>query len=294
MWKQLWRVVEISDILVLVADSRHPLFHVPPSLYDYIVNVCKKPMICLLNKIDFISSKNLNAWIEDFSTRFPLLTVVPFSSFPHEKTITNPDADEKQEKKRKAIQHEKNKVGKKDAPKAYGIENLIRVLEQVHKQKTEGEAKLKAEAAAAEAAAVALDPNWRPQRVKNKKAQFAKAREQQEQKQLDAVKSVEIMQNLKQIHLDTDVEKFVEKMQGETKSEDSKLYSDSPADGSPAAKPLATTSEVTALEEEGDDDETESHAPAAAAASSSDVGGTKTASKITVGMIGHPNGQGWQ
>lgn len=168
------------------------------------------------------------------------------------------------------------------------------MLEEVHKQKTEGEKKLKAEQQAAEAAAQALDPNWRPQRVKNKKAAFAKAREQQEALQLDAVKSVEIMQNLKTMALETDIEKAVERMQ-ENKTDDSQLYSNSPAGASPAVKPAeATTSEVAPLVDEAahDDDDTESIAPKPTdnIAGPSDVGGTKSASKITVGMIGHPNG----
>jgi hypothetical protein len=40
VWRQLWRVVDISDILVLVADARHPLFHVPPSLYRQCRRCC--------------------------------------------------------------------------------------------------------------------------------------------------------------------------------------------------------------------------------------------------------------
>lgn len=41
----------MSDVLVIVADIRHPLFHFPPSLYDYVVNYHKKPFILLLNKV---------------------------------------------------------------------------------------------------------------------------------------------------------------------------------------------------------------------------------------------------
>ena len=41
----------MSDILVLVADIRHPLFHFPPSLYKYVTEYHKKPLILLLNKV---------------------------------------------------------------------------------------------------------------------------------------------------------------------------------------------------------------------------------------------------
>jgi ribosome biogenesis GTPase A len=262
VWRQLWRVVDISDILVLVADARHPQFHVPPSLYDYIVHQCRKPMLCVLNKIDFISSANLAAWIADFKQRFPLLTVVPFSSFPHEKTITNPDADVKQEKKRKAIQHEKNKAGGvKGMPPPYGIENLLRVLEEVYRAKQERDGAPDDGAAASGSAAAAaavptatgvvgggVDPNWRPSRVKKSKAAFAKARA--ENRSAGAVDSEQLMATLKQLGLNTDVEADAKKLE---------------AGG--------------AIPEEAEEESEEESEEAA------DV----PKSKITVGTIGHPN-----
>jgi len=51
VWRQLWRVCERSDLLVLVADARYPLFHFPPSLYNYITTVVKKPFVLALNKV---------------------------------------------------------------------------------------------------------------------------------------------------------------------------------------------------------------------------------------------------
>jgi len=279
VWRQLWRVVDISDILVVVVDARHPLFHLPPSLYDYIVHQCGKPMVCVLNKIDFISSSNLAAWIADFAVRFPLLTVVPFSSFPHEKTITNPQADVLQDKKRKAIQHEKNKAGgTKGLPPPYGIENLLRVLEEVHRQKVERDAALSEKEAAEESAARALDPNWRPQRVKNKKAAFAKAREAREEAAL--APSDNIMSTIKSLGLQTDVEKDAEAHALKERVQPSAA----PVDGTPA------------VAEEDETDDTASVAggsPAAAAASPKGSDKAASKSRITVGTIGHPNVGQW-
>lgn len=42
VWRQLWRVLERATSVVLVVDIRNPLLHIPPSLYDYVVNVIKK------------------------------------------------------------------------------------------------------------------------------------------------------------------------------------------------------------------------------------------------------------
>jgi len=51
VWRQLWRVLEISDVLLLVTDIRYPLFHFPASLYDYVVHTLGKPMVVVLNKV---------------------------------------------------------------------------------------------------------------------------------------------------------------------------------------------------------------------------------------------------
>ena len=35
-WRQLWRLIETADVVVIVADSRHPVLHFPPSLYKHL------------------------------------------------------------------------------------------------------------------------------------------------------------------------------------------------------------------------------------------------------------------
>jgi hypothetical protein len=38
-------------IAQVVADARHPLFHLPPALYSYITEDLKKPIVMILNKV---------------------------------------------------------------------------------------------------------------------------------------------------------------------------------------------------------------------------------------------------
>ena len=83
VWRQLWRTTEISDILLVIVDSRYPLFHFSPSLYDYITRILKKPMILVFNKIDLIPASVLKRWKEYFSKRFPLIRVIDFSVYPN-------------------------------------------------------------------------------------------------------------------------------------------------------------------------------------------------------------------
>lgn len=95
VWRQLWRVVEMSDIVLLIADVRHPLFHFPTSLYDYVTKQHKKPLIFVLNKCDLVPQHVVAEWMDYFHGNFPLIKVVTFSSFKLE------DKDIKESEKRK-------------------------------------------------------------------------------------------------------------------------------------------------------------------------------------------------
>ncbi|ELR25337.1 GTPase of unknown function subfamily protein [Acanthamoeba castellanii str. Neff] len=116
VWRQLWRVIERSDILVIVADARHPLFHFPPSLYSYVAKDHKKPIMLVLNKIDLVPEDVLHQWVEYFEKRYPLLKVVTFTSYPNEETVTlGKDADIDIERKRKKrIRRKYHAVGGKE------------------------------------------------------------------------------------------------------------------------------------------------------------------------------------
>lgn len=85
VWRQLWRVVEMSDVLLLIADIRHPLFHFPTSLYEYVAVQLKKPLLFVLNKADLVPKEIQDAWISWFKKNYPLLHVVPFATYALDK-----------------------------------------------------------------------------------------------------------------------------------------------------------------------------------------------------------------
>lgn len=47
VWRQLWRVVERADVVVVVMDVRHPLLHLPPALYLHVARTLAKPLVRL-------------------------------------------------------------------------------------------------------------------------------------------------------------------------------------------------------------------------------------------------------
>ncbi|KAL0858348.1 hypothetical protein ABMA27_012235 [Loxostege sticticalis] len=81
-WRQLWRVLEMCDVLLLIVDVRYAGMMFPPSLYHYVVTEQKKNMILVLNKIDLVPASVVAGWHQHFTSTCPGLRVVYFTSCP--------------------------------------------------------------------------------------------------------------------------------------------------------------------------------------------------------------------
>ena len=73
VWRQLWRTIEKSDIIVLVVDARFPILHFSMALYQYVTQDHDKSMVLCINKTDLISSERLDRWCHYFTTSYPKL-----------------------------------------------------------------------------------------------------------------------------------------------------------------------------------------------------------------------------
>ena len=51
VWRQLWRVVERSDVVCIVADVRNPLLHVPAALYEHCAARPSLRLVIVLSKV---------------------------------------------------------------------------------------------------------------------------------------------------------------------------------------------------------------------------------------------------
>ncbi|MPC25970.1 Guanine nucleotide-binding protein-like 1 [Portunus trituberculatus] len=80
-WRQLWRVTEMSDVLLVIVDARFPVAHFPPYLYHHLAENEGRGIILILNKCDLLPPELVVAWEHYFHKTFPKLLVVPFSSF---------------------------------------------------------------------------------------------------------------------------------------------------------------------------------------------------------------------
>ncbi|XP_015226287.1 PREDICTED: guanine nucleotide-binding protein-like 1 [Cyprinodon variegatus] len=81
-WRQLWRVLEMSDVILVIVDIRHPVLQFPPDLYRYITADLHKQMILVLNKADLCPPPLVIAWKHYMTSQFPHLEIVCFTSHP--------------------------------------------------------------------------------------------------------------------------------------------------------------------------------------------------------------------
>ncbi|XP_045163373.2 large subunit GTPase 1 homolog [Mercenaria mercenaria] len=69
-WRQLWRVIERSDIVVQIVDARNPLLFYCPDLEAYVKEVDKsKICMVLINKADFLGKQQREIWADYFTKR---------------------------------------------------------------------------------------------------------------------------------------------------------------------------------------------------------------------------------
>ncbi|KAF9535676.1 hypothetical protein CPB83DRAFT_779796 [Crepidotus variabilis] len=78
VWRQLWRVTEISQIILVLLDSRCPLLHYPPSLATYLQD---RKVILVLTKVDISGSARVAAWIEYIHQHHPNSRIVQVESY---------------------------------------------------------------------------------------------------------------------------------------------------------------------------------------------------------------------
>lgn len=67
VWRQLWRVIERSDIVCQLVDARNPLFYYSTDLQAYASElVPPKPTVVVVNKADYLSSHQQLEWARYF------------------------------------------------------------------------------------------------------------------------------------------------------------------------------------------------------------------------------------
>jgi large subunit GTPase 1 len=67
VWRQLWRVIERSDLVVQIVDARNPLLFRSEDLERYVKKVdARKENLLLVNKADMLTLEQRKAWADHF------------------------------------------------------------------------------------------------------------------------------------------------------------------------------------------------------------------------------------
>ncbi|KAL9624622.1 MAG: hypothetical protein Q9160_001287 [Pyrenula sp. 1 TL-2023] len=70
VWRQLWRVIERSDLVVQIVDARNPLLFRSEDLERYVKEVDKKKRnLLLVNKADMMTPRQREAWANYFNQK---------------------------------------------------------------------------------------------------------------------------------------------------------------------------------------------------------------------------------
>lgn len=80
-WRQLWRVLELSDVVLVIVDIRFPTLMFPPSLYHYVTDIGKS-MILVINKVDLVEAEVVLGWKRYFEEHYKDMKIVLFTSCP--------------------------------------------------------------------------------------------------------------------------------------------------------------------------------------------------------------------
>lgn len=162
VWKQLWSVIERSQLLIQIVDCRNPFFFYSADLERYIKELDQnKHYLLLLNKADYLNEDQLNHWNTYFKERG--VDHVFFSALFEEVKIAKLEeaaAEEKSEQpvdkenilnevresiKEEDEQHKENEIiqklaeeetlSLKDSIKIYSREELLRLVRVFLRQK---------------------------------------------------------------------------------------------------------------------------------------------------------------
>mmetsp|Transcript_14429 Transcript_14429/g.29392 ORF Transcript_14429/g.29392 Transcript_14429/m.29392 type:complete len:733 (-) Transcript_14429:107-2305(-) len=85
VWRQLWRVLERSSVVLQIVDARNPLFYLSEDLRTYAMDELGKPMLMVVNKSDYLTERQRKVWSEYFTNKG--IDHLFFSAYDEQKKI---------------------------------------------------------------------------------------------------------------------------------------------------------------------------------------------------------------
>jgi large subunit GTPase 1 len=133
VWRQLWRVIERSDLVVQIVDARNPLLFRSADLEGYVkeVNSAKKNLL-LVNKADMMTEGQRAAWADYFESKG--INYKFFSAHLAKEMLEGRDAEDELEER----PHEQ--MMNRDVPEKVLVENVEDLnLKEIEEGEEEGD-----------------------------------------------------------------------------------------------------------------------------------------------------------
>ncbi|EAT32852.1 AAEL014908-PA [Aedes aegypti] len=128
-WRQLWRVVERSDIVVQIVDGRNPLLFRSEDLERYVKEVDERKMnMILINKSDFLNEDQRTAWARYFDEQG---IRVAFFSAAESVEEAKREQEEREAREDQSEEDEEDEVNGELDEKLKGLEVKVDQVEKV-------------------------------------------------------------------------------------------------------------------------------------------------------------------
>ncbi|EDO40984.1 predicted protein [Nematostella vectensis] len=112
-WRQLWRVIERSDVIVQIVDARNPELFRCEDLAVYVKEVNPlKANLLLINKADYLTPSQRLKWAEYYKSRN--IQVAFWSALAENERLSEEQTDSTEEKKEKIDESEEDKDESED------------------------------------------------------------------------------------------------------------------------------------------------------------------------------------
>ena len=135
IWRQLWRVLERCSCIVQIVDARNPLFYLSRDLKAYTTEELGKPMLLLINKSDFLTPIQRQAWHEYFSHPDHKWQHVFFSAHEQQKLVDE-DAARADREEEERLQRNESQILSEKEDTSDGEEKINGVsVEEAQKEK---------------------------------------------------------------------------------------------------------------------------------------------------------------
>lgn len=146
-WRQLWRVVERSDVVVQIVDARNPLLFRSEDLEKYVKEVSSDKMnMILINKADFLTEEQRVIWAKYFDKESIRVAFYSATLATEENSKSLDSISEETEGKAQANSEEEEESSEDDEDdsqlKDISVESIKKVTERIAKTVDKAEEQL--------------------------------------------------------------------------------------------------------------------------------------------------------